>query len=200
MNRQIIKIVLAFILSCSIAYLIGQNVVLPLTAKNGVNAEQREAEQISEKTYDLIMDFSGLSLKGQTVTTDNPWGSNLITFEDEEHGTCLLMTPGTEISTEYMVEGQKKLHWSCNIHPWMSGISDGVQLNIEVCGVNTDVKGTTETFLITASDSFQEGEILLSPFQDTEVNVSIGVGNGNYDDSSGDWLVFDQLVIAPVEN
>lgn len=200
MNRQVIKIVLAFILSCSIAYLIGQNVVIPLTSKEDENAERREAGQVSEETYDLIRDFSNLSLTGQTVTTDNPWGSNLLTFEDEEHGTCLLMTPGTQIATQYLVEGQKMLHWSCNIHPWMSGISDGVELTIEVQGMNADMKGTTETFHVTSTELFQEENISLSEFQGMEVKISISVGNGDYNDSSGDWLMFEQLVITSTES
>lgn len=203
MNKKYIKLILAFILSCSIAYLIGQKVVLPLTDKKNEQNEQKEQrdnqqdEQIDGEIYDLIRHFSDLSFTGQSVVDDNPWGSNLTTFEDEEHGTCILMVPGTAISVKYRLQGEETLSWNANIHPWMAKISDGVGLDITVKTVGTDVPGITEQIKIVPTDTYEQGSISLAEFQDTEVQITLSVNNGGNDDSSGDWLVFDQLVIQP---
>ncbi|MBD5513723.1 MAG: hypothetical protein HDR06_03465 [Lachnospiraceae bacterium] len=204
MNKKYIKLILAFILSCSIAYLIGQKVVLPLTDKKNVQqSEQKEQrdnqqdEQIDGEVYDLIRHFPELSLTGQSTVDDNPWDSNLTTFEDEEHGTCILMVPGTAISAQYRLQGEETLSWNANIHPWMAKISDGVGLDITVKTVGTDVPGITEQIKIVPTDTYEQGSISLAEFQDTEVQITLSVNNGDNDDSSGDWLVFDQLVIQP---
>lgn len=208
MNKKCIKIILAFIFSCSIAYLIGQKVVLPLTNKKNSQNEQQmserkeeignqQDEQIEEKTYDMIAHFSSLSLTGQSVADDNPWGSNLTSFEDEEHGTCILMLPGTEISTRYTLQGEETLSWNANIHPWMAKISDGVGLDITVQAVSTNVPELTEQIKVVPTDIYEQGSLSLAEFQDTEVQITLRVNNGGNDDSSGDWLVFDQLVIQP---
>lgn len=186
MNKKYIKLILAFILSCSIAYLIGQKVVLSLSDK------KNEGE-----AYDLIMHFSDLSLIGQSTADDNPWGSNLTTFEDEEHGTCILMMPGTEISVQYKLQGEETLSWNANIHPWMAKISDGVGLDITVKTVGTDVSGITEQITIVPMDTYEQGSLSLAEFQDTEVQITLSVNNGDNDDSSGDWLVFEKLVLQP---
>ena len=186
MNKRYIKLILAFILSCSIAYLIGQKVVLPLSDKKNEVA-----------AYDLIMHFSDLSLIGQSTADDNPWGSNLTTFEDEERGTCILMMPGTAVSAQYRLQGGETLRWNANIHPWMANISDGVGLDITVKTVGTDVPGITEQINIVPMDTYEQGSLSLAEFQDTEVQITLSVNNGDNDDSSGDWLVLDQLVIQP---
>lgn len=209
MNKQFIKIILAFILSCGIAYLIGQKVVLPITDKKAPQNSQEKRIQNQQQdnqwnevynnteTYDLIKDFSNLSLNGQSSVNDNPWGSNLTIFEDEMQGTSLLMMPGTEISVRYVVRGEKILSWRCNIHPWMAEISDGVDLTITVCGIDQDEKEMKETFRVTSSDAYEMDSISLSEFQDMDIQVTLSVGNGENNDSSGDWLVFDRLVILP---
>lgn len=186
MNKKYTKIILAFILSCSVAYLIGQKIVLPLSdKKNGGEA------------YDLIMHFSDLSLTGQSIADDNPWGSNLTTFEDEEHGTCILMLPETAISAQYWIQGKETLRWNANIHPWMGKISDGVGLDITVKAVDTDVPEIIKQIKIVPTDTYEQGNISLTEFQDKEVQITLSVNNGDNDDSSGDWLVFDQLAIQP---
>lgn len=211
MNKQVIKIALAFVLSCSIAYLIGQKVVLPLTDKKdadqkqemiGSNGEQdeRKREDNDTATYDLIQNFTDLSITGQRAVDDNPWGSNLTTFEDEGHGTCLLMTPGTEISACYVLQGEETLRWNCNIHPWMAEISDGVHLTITVCGTDQEQPKITESFLVTATDSYKQDSISLAEYAGRKIQVTLSADNGDNNDSSGDWLVFDHLGIEPVES
>lgn len=202
MNKKYTKIILAFILSCGIAYLIGQKVVLPLTEKKNEQQskqnEQRDDQQYEQtdgKVYDLIKHFSDLSLTGLSTVDDNPWGSNLTTFEDEERGTCILMVPGTAVSAQYKLEGEETLRWNANIHPWMAKISDGVGLTITVKPVGTDVPELTEQIKITPIDTNGKSSLLLTEFQDTEVQITLSVDNGDNDDSSGDWLVLDQLVI-----
>lgn len=212
MNKQIIRIILAFVFSCSIAYLIGQKVVLPLTDKESAENQQeiaklKEQEDIKQnslqgeedsnaKAYDLIEEFSNLTLIGQNAVNDNPWGSNLTVFEDEERGTCLLMTPGTEVSARYWVQEEDTLCWDCGIHPWMAEISDGAELTITVCGIDQDEIRTIESFQITTVDTYEQGSISLTEFVGTEVQLTLSVGNGKNDDSSGDWLIFDQLMIV----
>ena len=212
MNKQIIRIILAFVFSCSIAYLIGQKVVLPLTDKELAENQQeiaglKEQEDIKRnslqgeedsnaKAYDLIEEFSNLTLIGQNAVDDNPWGSNLTVFEDEERGTCLLMTPGTEVSARYLVQEEDALCWNCGIHPWMAEISDGAELTITVCGIDQDEIRIIESFQITAADTYEQDSISLTEFVGTEVQLTLSVGNGNNDDSSGDWLIFDQLMIV----
>lgn len=209
MNKQVIKIALAFVLSCSMAYLIGQKVVLPLTNRKASDQQQemidsdrmqqQREEDSSTATYDLIRNFAELSLTGQCAVDDNPWGSNLTTFEDEEHGTCLLMTPGTEISARYVLQGEETLRWSSNIHPWMAEISDGANLTITVCGTDQEQPKITESFLVTATDSYEQDSISLAEYTGMEIQVTLSVDNGDHGDSSGDWLVFDHLGIEPVE-
>ena len=212
MNKQIIRIILAFVFSCSIAYLIGQKVVLPLTDKELAENQQeiaglKEQEDIKRnslqgeedsnaKAYDLIEEFSNLTLIGQNAVDDNPWGSNLTVFEDEERGTCLLMTPGTEVSARYLVQEEDALCWNCGIHPLMAEISDGAELTITVCGIDQDEIRIIESFQITAADTYEQDSISLTEFVGTEVQLTLSVGNGNNDDSSGDWLIFDQLMIV----
>lgn len=216
MSKQVIKIALAFVLSCSMAYLIGQKVVLPLTDKKSAEKQQEMVESNrrqdqqqrdqwngkddNTETYDLIRNFSKLTLTGQNDVEDNPWGSNLTTFEDEERGTCLLMTPGTEISTRYAVQEQERLYWSCNIHPWMTGVSDGVDLTITVREADRDDQGTKVTIPVTSSEVYETGNISLSEFQGLEVQVTLIVGNGEHNDSSGDWLVFDRLAVGAAQD
>ena len=216
MNKQLIKIILAFILSCSIAYLIGQKVVLPLTDQkaaekqqdmiesNGQQGQQQKSQRNEEdnhtEIYDLIQKFSELTLTGRSAVEDNPWGSNLTTFEDEEYGTCLLMTPGTEISTRYAVQGEETLRWSCNIHPWMAEISDGVNLTIIVCGTDQEEHKITESFQVTATDSYEQDSLSLAEYAGMEIQLTLSADNGDNNDSSGDWLVFDRLVIEPVQD
>ena len=206
MNKQVTKIALAFVLSCSMAYLIGQKVVLPLTDKKAAekqlemesNGQQdhQNGEHDDTEIYDLIQNFSNLTLTGQDAVEDNPWGSNLTTFEDEERGTCLLMTPGTGISTRYAVQEQERLYWSCNIHPWMTGVSDGVDLTISVHEADQDDQGTTIKIPVTSSDVYETGNVSLSEFQGMEIQITLNVGNGGHNDSSGDWLVFDRLAVG----
>lgn len=215
MSKQVIKIALAFVLSCSMAYLIGQKVVLPLTDKKAAEKQQemvesneqqdqqqkaqRNGEHDNAEIYDLIQNFSNLTITGQKTVEDNPWGSNLTTFEDEELGTCLLMTPGTEISDLYVVQEEEVLCWSCGIHPWMAGVSDGVDLTITVREADQDDQETTVTIPVTSSEVYETGNIPLSEFQGMEIQLTLSVGNGDNNDSSGDWLVFDRLMIASVQ-
>lgn len=216
MSKQVIKIALAFVLSCSMAYLIGQRVVLPLTDKKAAEKQQemvesngqqdqqqkdqRSGEHDNTEIYDLIRNFSNLTLTGQNAVDDNPWGSNLTTFEDEERGTCLLMTPGTEISTRYAIQKQERLYWSCNIHPWMAGVSDGVDLTVTVREADQGDQGTTVTIPVTSSDVYETGNISLTEYAGKEMQITFSVDNGENNDSSGDWLVFDRLVIEPAQD
>lgn len=195
MKKKCIKLLLLFVISCSIAYLIGQKAVLPLTEKKSAQNDQ-QSEQSNTELYDIIKNFSDLSLRGQSATDDNPWGSNLTTFEDEEHGTCILMTPDTEISVQHTLQGQAMLNWSANIHPWMSGISDGAEFTVTVQEAGADTQGITEKVKIVPADAYEQGSISLAEFQNTKIQVTLSVNNGDNNDSSGDWLVFDRLEIA----
>lgn len=198
MKKRCIKILLLFIASCSIAYLIGQKIVLPFTIQNAeqsVQGNNQQEEQSHSGLYDLIANFSDLSLTGKNETDDNPWGSNLTVFEDEECGTCILMTPGTEIAVQYFVQEQEKLSWSCNIHPWMAEVSDGVGLTITVNSMDKDFQEISKLYQILPTDTYENMGISLGEFQGSEVRIIFDVDNGDNNDSSGDWLVFKQLVI-----
>ncbi len=198
MRKRCIKILVLFIASCSIAYLTGQKVVLPLTAQKAeqnIQQNKQQEERPDSGIYDLIANFSELSLTGESETDDNPWGRNLTIFEDEERGTCILMTPGTEIAVQYVVQEQETLTWSCNIHPWMAEVSDGVDLTIIVSSMDKDIQEVSKTYQVVPADIYENDGISLVEFQGSEVRITFVVSNGANNDSSGDWLVFNRLMI-----
>ena len=81
----------------------------------------------------------------------------------------------------------------------MAEISDGANLTITVCGTDQEQPKITESFLVTATDSYEQDSISLAEYTGMEIQVTLSVDNGDHGDSSGDWLVFDHLGIEPVE-
>ena len=130
--NKLIIILSSFFLSCAVAYMIGQNVVLPLTQQNGTKIDNENV--VRQIEFDFVENFDQLTFEGKREVSkdDNPWGSTIAKIEDDTMGTSIMMVQGTGMSTEYHVDGIESIRWRYNIHPWVTELSDGMSLYVRV--------------------------------------------------------------------
>lgn len=193
----------SFFLSCVAAYMIGQNVVLPLTQKNNTGAEANNDERAPEKIeFSFVEHFDELTFEGKKEVSkdDNPWGSTVAKIEDDTMGTSIMMVQGTGMSMDYHVNGSESIEWRYNIHPWVTELSDGMSLYVRVYadGDFTNPR-MRRSYVVSPDTDFHEIELPLDEFQDRDIRIKFSTDNGGYGDDAGDWLVLSRLNIVSVD-
>lgn len=196
-HKKLAIILSSFFVSCAVAYMIGQNVVLPLTQRNDTGIDNGQvAKQIK---FNFVENFDKLTFQGKREVSkdDNPWGSTVAKIEDDTMGTSIMMVQGTGISMNYHVNGIESLQWCYNLHPWVAELSDGMSLYVRVYADGDFEKPKVRrSYLVSPDTDYNEIELSLEEFQDRDIRIEFSTDNGGYGDDAGDWLVLSRLNIV----
>lgn len=198
-SKKFIAILASFLLSCTAAYLIGQNVVLPLTQKDDTSVkESNDGLRSGTIEFSFTDSFDTLSFTGKRVvdTSSIPWGNTIAKIEDDTVGTSIMMVQGTGLSVDYHVVGNESVHFFSNIHPWVSESSDGMSLYLRVYENDNEIPSIRRTYIIQPEDEQIEIELPLNEFEGQDIRLSFFADNGGNGDSSGDWLVLSEFNIV----
>lgn len=188
-SNKFVVIFICFILSCLVAYAVGQKVVLPLTHKGDADVKTE---------YSFVDHFDSLSFenKREVNTTDIPWGSTIARIQDEEAGPSIMMVQGTGLQTEYHVKENESIQWNYAIHPWVSQYSDGMTLYVRVYAVGNENAGLRRSYIVKPGDEYTSVDLSLNEFANQDVMISFAVDDGGNGDAAGDWLVLRKLNVV----
>lgn len=195
--NKLIIILSSFFLSCAVAYMIGQNVVLPLTQQNGTEIDNENV--VRQIEFDFVENFDQLTFEGKREVSkdDNPWGSTVAKIEDDTMGTSIMMVQGTGMSTEYHVDGIESIRWRYNIHPWVTELSDGMSLYVRVyADGDFENPRIRRSYSVSPDMDYSEMELSLEEFQNQNIKIEFATDNGGYGDDAGDWLILNGLNIV----
>jgi hypothetical protein len=179
--KKSIKLVAAAVVYLGVCYGIGQYRV---SQKNTVEADTAEAPSESETTQNT--GWEQLSFEGAAATDDTPWNITAGTFEMDDEGECILLTPNTAVELSD-VERVSELSFSYEIHPWVSESSDGAGL-ILWCLDEKDNILFEDSIVVDSEAQWQEYTLNLSEIENTS-KVKIVCNNGENDDDVCDWVV-----------
>ncbi len=192
-SKKIVTIVISFILSCTVAYVIGQKVVLPLSHSH------KGDTNVSVKTeFSFVDNFDNLLFEGkrEVDTSDNPWGSTIAKIQDDEVGSSIMMVQDTELAAKYHVKENESIEWSYNIHPWVSESSDGMSLYVRVYVAGDKNAKLRRSYIVKPNDKYISASLSLSEFANQDVTISFSTDNGGNGDAAGDWLVLSKMNIV----
>lgn len=201
--KKFIAILTLFFSSCTAAYLIGQNIVLPLTHDNNMMIEETE-EGLRDGTveFSFVDNFNQLVFHGKKKTSkdDIPWGSTIAKIEDDTTGTSIMMLQGTGMSIDYEVTGEESIQWLYNIHPWVAESSDGMTLYVKIYVNDNDIPSLRRSYIVNPDDMYVPVDLPLSEFKDQNIKIDFTTDNGWAGDSVGDWLVLSKLNIISLDS
>lgn len=201
-SKRLIAIFLCFFLSCTAAYLIGQNIVLPLTHKDDISVQENDKEITGESiAFSFVDNFDNLYFEGKRDVSkeENPWGSTIAKIEDDSIGTSIMMVQDTGMSIDYHVKGNESISWLYNIHPWVSEASDGMSLYVRIYMKDSDMPILRRSYMVEPNDNYVSAELPLNEYKDKDIVISFSTDNGGNGDSAGDWLVLNKLNISSSE-
>lgn len=198
-HKKSIAILTAFFSSCTAAYLIGQNVVLPLTHNDYTMTDETEVIlRNGSVEFSFTDNFNQLLFHGKKAVNkdDIPWGSTIAKIEDDTAGTSIMMLQGTGMSIDYKVTGEESIQWLYNIHPWVANSSDGMTLYVKIYVNNSNTASLRRSYIVNPEDTYVPVELSLSEFKNQDIKIAFTTDNGWHGDSVGDWLVLSKLNIV----
>lgn len=211
-HKRAVIIMISFFVSCAVAYGIGQGIVVPLTEKeetqteNTANVDNTSNENANTNTSGTVLmrfvdEFDNLTFQGkeEVSTSDIPWGSTIAKIEEETLGTSIMMTPNTYMTASYHVVGKEELQWKYSIHPWVRQNSDGLTMHVRVYTTDMENAELSEDYTVDPTEDYQALKLPLEQFEGQDVKITFSVGNGENNDSNGDWLVLNELCVTTLD-
>ena len=211
-HKKAVLIAISFCISCAVAYGIGQGVVVPMTEKNqekaeitenvdsndGVTENNKEGNDSGKAAFCFADEFDTLDFQGkkEVSTSDNPWGSTIAKIEEDTLGTSIMMTPNTYMTASYHVSDKEVLQWNYGIHPWVRENSDGLTMHIRIYTTDMENAEFSKDYKVDTRTDYQSERLPLEQFKGQDIKITFSVGNGENNDSSGDWLVLNELCVA----
>lgn len=186
--KAIMKILIMFFFSCVVAYLIGQKIVVPLTS-GGTNQEMFSVSS------DFIACFDDGIVDNFKKTEDNPWNKNIGKIEDDVIGESILMTPNTSVVFSRTLDENNTLLCEYMIHPWMKEVSDGADLTFVITDKDSGDVYVEKKVFVSKEDNHKKLGFSLKDCEGKAVDIKIVAGNGENDNTDGDWIVFTKLEI-----
>lgn len=184
-NRKILLLALA---SLGVCYAIGQYRVL---SKSESNTE--ETELSAESTGDTAASLENVTFEGVAETSDTPWNVNAGIINMEDAGDCIFLTPNTSAIVSE-ISSYDTLELSYEIHPWVSGASDGAGIILWLLDADDTILWQEE-ISIDAAEGWTDFAVNVAEY-DTVDRLQILCNNGGNDDDSGDWVVIRVSVLA----
>lgn len=208
--KKIYTIGIAFILSLSCCWYIGQkisdhseqkeqqhetasNIESEVSTDISENVETEasatnEGNQISVLSNEAILDM--VEYEGSVETTDNPYGYTAGNILLNDTDNCILLTPNT--GAHIKIEGKiQELSFHYQIHPWVKDLSDGLGIVIWIMDENDEILDTIEIDVPKEGDELDKSLDLSE--HDNASKFKIMCNNGKNNDDSGDWLVISNI-------
>jgi hypothetical protein len=166
--KKSVKLVAAVVVYLGVCYGIGQYRI--------ISQNTEEADVVGEQ----------LVFEGASDTADTPWNITAGTFEMEDEGECILLTPNTAVEL-LDVEGVSEFSFSYEIHPWVSESSDGAGLILWCLDEKDDIL-FEDSIDVDSEVQWQEYTLKLDEIENAS-KIKIACNNGANDDDVCDWVV-----------
>lgn len=162
------------------AYIIGQQVVLPLRQINSSN--NFDENSVSWGNYEI-------RIEGSNQTEDNPWGFTAGIIDMESIGDCVLLTPNTSLVLEN-ISSKEVIFIELTIHPWVKELSDGAGILVRFKDIEENVIGEDDIH-IGNEESWITLEYNMEQFPNIN-SIELLCNNGLLDDDTADWVVIKE--------
>ena len=107
-----------------------------------------------------------------------------------------MMTPNTYMTASYHVSGKEVLQLNYGIHPCVRENSDCLTMHIRIYTTDMENAEFSKDYKVDTRTDYQSERLPLEQFKGQDIKITFSVGNGENNDSSGDWLVLNELCVA----